>query len=594
FSKEAILWGQLSNPYVLPFCGVYRLPDNPSQLCLVSPWMANGNLSQYLGQKPQANRLSLLLDVALGLEYLHSFDPQVIHGDLKGANILITPDERACLADFGLSTIAQEANIAQSILTNSSLSPGSIPWMAPELLSYTEPDRKYKSGPTDMYSFGCVCYEVYAGRPRFSEFTLPQAIMALAHNQRPARPQNLDLDDAIWGLIERCWDADSESRPKASEAVCQLQSHPGVPRRGEPVDQVNDFASRLLASLANAPLATPVIPEETVALSYFSSQQQLNSRPLKAFTPGGMERVPSTTPSLGNSIRSSVYSDELATITENDIVIALMGPTGTGKSSFINTARRRSSAPVGESLESCTQSVRAYSCLHPDGSGRNVVFVDTPGFDDSHRTDYAILKDIAKWMEETYRHRIKLTGILYLHNIAESRMRGAPMRNKDMFEELCGAGALQNVVLTTTMWDDVAKDVGVRREIQLQTQFWGAAMAYGCRSTRFSYTFQSAWEIVGMFDDVVPQALQLQTQIVDEKKPLHETSAYAVLVRWWTQMTRKFRDLVRRRVGSPQDREIMQNTLLFAEKQAKALENLGSSGKTFATFLSPKARNSRN
>jgi hypothetical protein len=52
-------------------------------------------------------------------------------------------------------------------------------------------------------------------------------------------------------------------------------------------------------------------------------------------------------------------------------------------------------------LSSCTPEVTAFGCLHPNGSGRKVVIVDTPGFDDSEGMDYDILKAIARWLEQT-------------------------------------------------------------------------------------------------------------------------------------------------------------------------------------------------
>ncbi|KAH7925390.1 kinase-like protein [Leucogyrophana mollusca] len=582
FSKEAVLWGQLSNPHVLPFCGVYRLPETPSRVCLVSPWMTNGNISQYLGKNAQANRLSLMLDVAQGLDYLHSFDPPVIHGDLKGANILITSESRACVADFGLCTLAEDLNVQLSPASSSS-GAGSLLWLAPELLQYEGTERKRKSCATDMYSFGCVCYEIYAGRPRFSEFALPHAIMAVAQHQRPPRPDSPELDDVIWSLIEKCWDADPDCRPKANEVVQQLRSHPDIPSREEPVkDQQKDFTSRLLSTLATAPLATPVPSENSTggpSGSYFTPRQQpnipqysgiLSAQRSHVFAPGITQSSPAT-PSINESVRASVYDDEAVTFTDEDMIIAVMGPTGTGKSSFINAARRRSSARVGHTLESCTQHVRAFSCLHPDGSGRNIVLVDTPGFDDTQRTDCDVLKEIAVWLEATYKKHITLTGILYFHSISESRMRGAPIRNLSMFEELCGVGALQNVILTTTMWDEVPIELGNRREDQLRTQFWKPFMDHGSRVTRFSSTFQSAWEIIDKFHTADRQPIQLQKEMVDEGKPLSETSAYTVLVRWWTQLVVKFQDLIRRSVGSPQDRAAMHRQLSIAQKQKRAL-----------------------
>ncbi|KAH7919646.1 kinase-like protein [Leucogyrophana mollusca] len=224
YSREAVLWAQLSSPYVLPFCGVYCADEPSPRACLVSPWMDNGNLPQYLKGSPETNRLQLMLDVALGLEYLHSFCPTVVHGDLKGVNILITSGLRACIADFGLSIIAQDSNIYFTVTTTSNVQ-GSTPWMAPELFDINA-ERRRKSCASDVYAFGCVGYEIYAGRPPFSEFHSP--MMAIMRNFQLLRPACTELDDAIWELIEKCRDTDPASRPNASEVVQQLRCHPGA------------------------------------------------------------------------------------------------------------------------------------------------------------------------------------------------------------------------------------------------------------------------------------------------------------------------------------------------------------------------------
>ncbi|KAH7926547.1 kinase-like protein [Leucogyrophana mollusca] len=223
YSKEAVLWAQLSSPYVLPFCGVYCANERSPRACLVSPWMDNGNLPQYLKDNPKANRPQLMLDVALGLEYLHSFSLPVIHGDLKGVNILITSGLRACIADFGLSIIAQDSNIHFTV-TATSNGQGSLPWMAPELFDIVNPEQRRKSCASDIYAFGCVGYEIYAGRPPFSEFHSP--MMAITRNLQLLRPASTELDDAIWELIEKCRDTEPASRPHASEVVQQLRCHP--------------------------------------------------------------------------------------------------------------------------------------------------------------------------------------------------------------------------------------------------------------------------------------------------------------------------------------------------------------------------------
>ncbi|EDR05774.1 uncharacterized protein LACBIDRAFT_294760 [Laccaria bicolor S238N-H82] len=168
-------------------------------------------------------------------------------------------------------------------------------------------------------------------------------------------------------------------------------------------------------------------------------------------------------------------------LTEQDTIIALMGPSGAGKSSFINKLMGQSVAYVNDSVESCTQEVQAFVCLHPDGSERKIVLIDTPGFNDSGRTDYEVLKIITDWLVKTYRRRIKLTGIIQLYSIADARMRGTPLRNLKMFEELCGSEVLANVILTTTFWSQVTPDVGSQREEQLKCDFWAEMISHGCK-----------------------------------------------------------------------------------------------------------------
>ena len=60
FSKEALLWGHLSHTNILPFYGIYHLEDRHERISFVSPWMENGNVTEYLKRHPLANRLLLV------------------------------------------------------------------------------------------------------------------------------------------------------------------------------------------------------------------------------------------------------------------------------------------------------------------------------------------------------------------------------------------------------------------------------------------------------------------------------------------------------------------------------------------------------
>jgi hypothetical protein len=71
-----------------------------------------------------------------------------------------------------------------------------------------------------------------------------------------------------------------------------------------------------------------------------------------------------------------------------------------------------------------------------------------------------------------YQRKITLAGILYFHRISDNRMARSPLKNLRMFQELCGKKALQNVVLVTTMWDEVNEAVGVQMEKELKDKYW--------------------------------------------------------------------------------------------------------------------------
>ena len=94
-----------------------------------------------------------LQHVSLGLVYLHA--NRIIHGDIKGLNILIDEGERALLCDFGLTKIKSDINSRTESSAQMGFALGSRNWMAPELL---QGGRLKK--PCDVYSFGMTMYEV--------------------------------------------------------------------------------------------------------------------------------------------------------------------------------------------------------------------------------------------------------------------------------------------------------------------------------------------------------------------------------------------------------------------------------------------------
>lgn len=205
------------------------------------------------------------------------------------------------------------------------------------------------------------------------------------------------------------------------------------------------------------------------------------------------------------------------------IVIALMGPTGSGKSNFINQLRGAREERAAHQLKSHTQVVREFQYTSKD---RQYVFVDTPGFDDTYRTDRDILREIAEWLEQKYRGKVTLSGIIYTHRITDNRMSGSVCKNLDMFARLCGDKAAGGVRLVTTMWDKAKnRELAESRVSQLEGNFWKPLIDAGARHKRFDEnSSRCAWEIT---DDLTggTEALLLQEELVDAARKLNETTA---------------------------------------------------------------------
>jgi len=152
-----------------------------------------------------------LLDVAEGLNFLHA--SYMIHGDLKGPNILINSNGQACLADCGIiSILLQEDSIAtyaHGYITR---------WTPPEILGGSNQCTR----EADIFSFGMVVIEVFTGKHPFSEFNTPSAIMKVMARERPVHPpgtEKLGFVTQIWDMTVNCWRHDPADRPTTAAVV---------------------------------------------------------------------------------------------------------------------------------------------------------------------------------------------------------------------------------------------------------------------------------------------------------------------------------------------------------------------------------------
>jgi DNA-binding SARP family transcriptional activator/TolB-like protein/Tfp pilus assembly protein PilF len=168
FLREIEVAAQLTHPHILP---VFDSGAADGLLYYVMPYVEGGSLRAWLQREPQLSveaALRLTCQVAQALEYAH--DRGVVHRDIKPENILLESGEPV-IADYGLALAVSVAGGAR--LTESGLALGTPAYMSPEQAA----GDLQIDGRADLYSLGCVLYEMLAGEP---PFTGPgaQAIMA--------------------------------------------------------------------------------------------------------------------------------------------------------------------------------------------------------------------------------------------------------------------------------------------------------------------------------------------------------------------------------------------------------------------------------
>jgi len=230
FFQEALIWHRLRHLNVLPFLGICADIFSP-RWAMVSPYMKHGNVNMFLKDYPAADRVRMITGVASGLSYLHALKPQVIHGDLRGDNILVDDDHNPRIADFGLSKVIDSQ--ASNQMGSYSKIRGNTKWHAPELLyNHGDSEPASPTAESDTYAFACVCFEIFAGECPFGKFKDGAVVMeVVVKKRRPARPINsatgLGLDNNIWSLMEDCWKERPDDRPSMKDVLAQLTD--GIP-----------------------------------------------------------------------------------------------------------------------------------------------------------------------------------------------------------------------------------------------------------------------------------------------------------------------------------------------------------------------------
>ncbi|TDL23526.1 kinase-like protein [Rickenella mellea] len=219
-AKEAIVWRQLKHRNVVSFYGCCKDLFAP-RYALISPWMENGDMMTYLEKHPDTNRILLIYGVASGISYLHN-EKQVVHGDIRGSNVLIDGNLQPRIADFGLTRLKASGKFTATVTEYSGQ--GTSMWKAPELFH----EDHWPTPESDVYAFACVCIEIFTDQSPFPApgYTEVSAMLKVIKGGRPDRPRGVamgrGLNDDIWKLMENCWKQDPAERLAISDVVRML------------------------------------------------------------------------------------------------------------------------------------------------------------------------------------------------------------------------------------------------------------------------------------------------------------------------------------------------------------------------------------
>ncbi|KAG8995235.1 hypothetical protein FRB90_000221, partial [Tulasnella sp. 427] len=162
--RETVIWAATKHANILPFLGHRTYNGLP---CLISPWCENRSLTRYIANTPGIKDyqiLKLLRGAGCGVAYLHSFNPVIVHGDIKPENVVIQDNLEAALCDFGVSRVivSFEKGSKSELTTTGNKVGGTAGYISREILEDTSPEP---SG--DVFSFGGLILAALSGKDPF-------------------------------------------------------------------------------------------------------------------------------------------------------------------------------------------------------------------------------------------------------------------------------------------------------------------------------------------------------------------------------------------------------------------------------------------
>jgi alpha-tubulin suppressor-like RCC1 family protein len=211
FVEELNLLKRLRHPNILLYIGA---STTGPYYFLVTEFCENGNLFDFLHVKKSplnsSERMRIALEIAKGVNYLHSFNPPILHRDLKSLNILLDKNLKVKIADFGWARLRDIHMTKQR---------GTFQWMAPEVIKKSSYSEK-----ADVFSFAIILWELWVQEPPYNNIDRIEVAKKVAtdKNYRPKKSSEIPVE--IKNLMVACWDFDPDKRPDFETVIDYLEN----------------------------------------------------------------------------------------------------------------------------------------------------------------------------------------------------------------------------------------------------------------------------------------------------------------------------------------------------------------------------------
>ncbi|KAJ4365015.1 hypothetical protein N0V83_008631 [Neocucurbitaria cava] len=251
-------------------------------------------------------------------------------------------------------------------------------------------------------------------------------------------------------------------------------------------------------------------------------------------------------------------------------VILIMGATGVGKSSLVGAISGQPVA-VGHTLSSCTSECQAWE--YSAGPNHIVQVVDTPGFNDTKRSDIDILSSISSWLSL---NDVSISGVVYMHRITDKRFTGASRMNLNILLGICGEHFLPHVVLCSTMWnsipnEQVANEAAAREhELVSSAEFWGPVIGKGAKYMRYMGEEESGRAIIkSILEHSATHAMALQLELRNPSCTVEDTEAGRLIT---AEIRRKEEKLRQERLEQEEEERELREELALEQEAARREE----------------------